>query len=150
MIFRANWAMTDNNTGNGKDPSGAPGSPEIGEKIQDLASLDQRLRAIRRDNGKESGLAARIKAPPSNVLGLAFRVSVELVSALVVGAAIGWSLDYWLETRPWLMVVFIILGGAAGILNVYRLANGFGYAGGYSSTGSDGRDATDGDFGKRQ
>jgi ATP synthase protein I len=66
-----------------------------------------------------------------NALGLAFRVGVELISAVAVGTAIGWGLDHWLETRPWFMLVFIVIGGAAGIINVYRMASGFGYAAGY-------------------
>jgi len=65
------------------------------------------------------------------VLGLAFRVSVEVVSALAVGLGIGWLLDQWLDTRPWLMLAFLLLGGCAGMLNVYRVAKGFGYAVGY-------------------
>ena len=76
----------------------------------------------------------QVEQPPNTSLGLAFRVSVELVSALAVGFGIGWLLDYWFETRPWLMLVFILLGGAAGILNVYRMARGFGYAAGYKAT----------------
>ena len=75
-----------------------------------------------------------------NALGLAFRVGVELVSAVGVGTAIGWGLDYWLETRPWLMLVFMILGGAAGIMNVYRMASGFGYAPGYVKDNNDAGD----------
>lgn len=54
--------------------------------------------------------------------GQAFRMGTELLSALFVGVAIGWLLDTWLETKPWLMILFIFLGGAAGILNVYRTA----------------------------
>ncbi|MBC8445050.1 MAG: AtpZ/AtpI family protein [Rhodospirillaceae bacterium] len=73
----------------------------------------------------------RIKAPPGNALGVAFRVSVELVSALAVGFGIGWLLDQWLDTRPWLMLVFLLLGGAAGMLNIYRMAKGMGYADSY-------------------
>ena len=68
---------------------------------------------------------------PGNILSLAFRIGVELVSAIAIGLAIGWLLDNWLYTKPWFMIVFILLGGAAGILNVFRLANGFGYVVGY-------------------
>ena len=71
------------------------------------------------------------KTEKGGALGLAFRVSVEIVSAVAIGVGAGWLLDGWLGTTPWLMVVFIVLGFAAGILNVYRLATGFGYAGGY-------------------
>ena len=71
-----------------------------------------------------------------NALGLAFRVGVELISAVAVGTAIGWGLDNWLETRPWFMLIFIVIGGAAGIINVYRMASGFGYAAGYQKDNS--------------
>jgi ATP synthase protein I len=46
---------------------------------------------------------------------------VELVSALVVALGIGLALDYWLGTRPLFLVLFVLLGGAAGVLNVWRL-----------------------------
>ena len=53
--------------------------------------------------------------------GVGARVGVELLSALVVGLGIGWGLDRWLHTSPLLLVVFVFLGGAAGIANVWRL-----------------------------
>lgn len=49
------------------------------------------------------------------------RVSVELVAALAVGVAIGWGLDRWLGTMPLFLVIFVLLGGAAGIMNVWRM-----------------------------
>ncbi len=98
---------------------------------QELENLDQRLRQARgKEPDPKTGDGAK-NLPPGNALGLALRVGVELVSALAIGLAIGWLLDAWLGTRPWLMLVFILLGGAAGILNVYRMARGFGYAVGY-------------------
>ncbi len=97
---------------------------------QKLENLDQRLRQAR-GNEPEPKTGGAKNLPPGNALGLALRVGVELVSALAIGLAIGWLLDAWLGTRPWLMLVFILLGGAAGILNVYRMARGFGYAVGY-------------------
>jgi ATP synthase protein I len=54
-------------------------------------------------------------------LGIGLRVGVELVSALVVAVAIGWGLDFWLGTRPIFLAVFVLLGGAAGVLNVWRV-----------------------------
>lgn len=54
--------------------------------------------------------------------GQAFRIGTELVSGLIVGVGIGWFLDNWLGTKPWMMVIFIFLGGGAGISNVYRAA----------------------------
>lgn len=51
-----------------------------------------------------------------------FRLSSELVAGVIVGAVIGWSLDHWLGITPWGMIVFLLLGFAAGVLNVMRSA----------------------------
>ena len=53
--------------------------------------------------------------------GVGARVGVELLSALVVGVAIGWGLDRWWHTAPLMLVLGVLLGGAAGIANVWRL-----------------------------
>ena len=47
--------------------------------------------------------------------GYAFRVGTELVSGVAVGAAIGYGLDAWLETRPWMTLLWSIFGFAAGM-----------------------------------
>jgi len=56
-------------------------------------------------------------------LALASRVGLELVAATVIGAGLGYALDRWLGTRPWLLVVGVVLGAAAGFFAVYRLVN---------------------------
>jgi ATP synthase protein I len=50
------------------------------------------------------------------------RLSSELVAGVLVGAVIGWSLDYWVGTKPWGLIVLVLLGFAAGVLNVMRSA----------------------------
>ena len=97
----------------------------------DLDGLAERIEKARESGGFSQAQKIRQDAAPKSALGLAFRVGIELVSAVAVGLGIGWLLDFWLDTKPWLMLVFIILGGCAGILNVYRMAQGFGYAVGY-------------------
>jgi ATP synthase protein I len=57
-------------------------------------------------------------------MGLGFRIATELVAGVAVGTLIGYALDGWLGTKPWLMVVFLFLGAAAGTMNVYRAAKG--------------------------
>ena len=52
------------------------------------------------------------------------RISVEMIVTVAVGAAIGYALDAWLGTAPLLMVVFLFLGAAAGVSNVYRVVKG--------------------------
>ena len=92
-----------------------------------LRELDARLAKAREGEtlgggGPGRGLGGE---PPRTALGIALRVSVELVAAVAVGVAIGWLIDTWLDTTPWALIVFVFLGGIAGMLNVYRLAKGF-------------------------
>ena len=56
-------------------------------------------------------------------LGSAFKLGTELVAAVTVGTIIGFILDSWFDTKPWLIIIFFFLGTAAGILNVIRTAN---------------------------
>jgi ATP synthase protein I len=49
-------------------------------------------------------------------------MSAEFVAGVLVGAAIGWLIDRWLKTSPWGLIVFLLLGFAAGVLNVVRAA----------------------------
>ena len=59
---------------------------------------------------------------PSSKLGIAFKMSTEMVAAVVVGTIIGFILDNWFGTKPLLIIVFFILGSVAGILNVIKAA----------------------------
>jgi len=59
------------------------------------------------------------------------RAGVELVAGVGVGALVGYGLDQWLDTTPWLLIVFFVLGAAAGMLNAYRAVAGWGMALGY-------------------
>ena len=56
-------------------------------------------------------------------MGNAFKLGTELVAAVAVGTIIGFILDTWFDTKPWLMIIFFFLGAAAGMLNVIRTAN---------------------------
>jgi ATP synthase protein I len=56
-------------------------------------------------------------------MGNAFKLGTELVAAVAVGTIIGFILDSWFDTKPWLIIIFFFLGSAAGMLNVIRTAN---------------------------
>ena len=66
---------------------------------------------------------SRLRVAAHGSVDLAAAHGEMVVSALVVGAALGFGLDRWLGTFPWLFLVFFVVGGAAGVLNVYRLFN---------------------------
>ena len=55
-------------------------------------------------------------------LGQAFKMSTELVSAVLVGTIIGFILDNWFGTKPWLILIFFFVGVVAGIMNVIKSA----------------------------
>ena len=55
-------------------------------------------------------------------MGNAFKLSTELVAAVAVGTLIGFILDGWFDTKPWLIIIFFFLGSAAGMLNVIKAA----------------------------
>ena len=87
----------------------------------DIEKLEQRITELKI---KERALSSKSEKGNSFVRAsrIGFRIGVELFSAVVVGAGIGHLLDNFFNTKPWLLVVFLFFGGAAGILNVYRLS----------------------------
>ena len=58
----------------------------------------------------------------SSSIGTAFKMSTELVSAVVVGTIIGFILDKTFGTKPWLILIFFFVGVIAGIVNVFKSA----------------------------
>ncbi len=93
---------------------------------RDSDEIRRRLDALGEKLGEAQGRQrpAHAEAPPSQgaALGQALRLGVELVAGVAVGFFIGWGLDRLLGTAPFLMVAFLGLGAAAGILNVVRTA----------------------------
>ena len=59
---------------------------------------------------------------PTSNLGTAFKLSTELVATVVVGTIIGFILDSWFGTKPWLILIFFFVGVIAGIMNVIKSA----------------------------
>jgi len=94
----------------------------------DEAALSARLQNLGKRLGdhhpgppSDSDSGSRPISDPS-AIARGFRLSTELVAGVLVGAAIGWLLDRWLGISPWGMIVFLLLGFAAGVLNVMRAA----------------------------
>lgn len=122
-----------------------PPPPEPSPEARRLEGFTERLERAQAEEASRRLWRAEPGPPPGASLGLALRIGVELVSATAVGGGIGWLLDNWLGSRPWLMVTLFLLGGAAGILNVYRVVRRLGYAAGYGKDdGADGARSRDG------
>ena len=95
------------------EPQREPGFPEDAR----LTSLDRRLRQAQE---KEAGRTRAAKPDANYRLGM--RVLGELIGAPFGGAVIGFVLDRWLGTEPWLLLVLLILGFGVGIRNVVRIS----------------------------
>ncbi|QGM47701.1 AtpZ/AtpI family protein [Methylocystis heyeri] len=87
-----------------------------------LERLDRALRARDEREAAEKDAESPRGAGFGRAISAGLNVFAEFVSAVVVGALIGWQGDAWLGTRPWLLVLFLGLGTAAGFWNIYRMA----------------------------
>lgn len=81
-----------------------------------LDSLTARLQKAKA--GQKEGSAEASQGNRAMSYGL--RMGVELVAAVLVGAGMGWLLDRWFGTSPWLLILFFLFGVAAGFRNVMR------------------------------
>jgi ATP synthase protein I len=103
---------------NAPEPNDA-GPDETGSR--NLRELGARLQDARRTQN-----AAQERKPALGIeqrqYGQAWRLAVEMVAGLAVGAGMGWLLDWFFGTAPWLMLVFFILGAGAGMKSAFRVA----------------------------
>jgi ATP synthase protein I len=113
-------------------------------KPSSLRELDVKLRQARKSAEEKAG-GSQLKGASRRGLGLAMRLGVEIVASLIIGVLIGLLLDQWLGTTPWLMLVFFVLGSAAGFMNVYRVATGIGQGVGYRPSGAVNEDSDNDD-----
>jgi ATP synthase protein I len=106
--------------GKGQRPEDGDISPEDREAIrQRSAELGRKLDALKSQRTTTDKPTGEFQQP---AFGPAFKFAGELIVGVVVGGGIGWALDKQFGTAPWLMVVLVILGFAAGLLNVVRSA----------------------------
>ncbi len=87
--------------------------------MKNLKEISARLEIAKK---KVKKTAKRNRSSNAASIGKAFRISTELVAAVVVGSTIGYLLDNWFDTKPLLTISFFMIGVAAGIINVFRVA----------------------------
>ena len=84
--------------------------------------LDALQRKIDQAKGPAHSSPAGDEGASAN-LGQALRFTVELLSGIAVGGALGYFLDRWLHTFPWIFILGFFIGAAAGFRNLLREAN---------------------------
>jgi ATP synthase protein I len=108
---------------NASDDSGRPRgdlSPEEKARLERrLSELGSKLDRVKSERAKATGADDDARG---RALGMGFGLAAQLVAGVIVGGAIGYLLDQWLGTRPWMLMLFLIIGFAAGMLNVVRAA----------------------------
>jgi ATP synthase protein I len=112
-------------THEGEDGSGGQSSSDEAALSARLGSLDHRLselRGSRRPGTDQPDAGSGDGTARASAMARGLRLSSELVAGVVVGALIGWGFDRLLSTSPFGLIVFFLLGFAAGVLNVVRSA----------------------------
>jgi ATP synthase protein I len=111
--------MMGDTKGRGESGPGMSPAPEETELSRRLKDLDRRLGESR---GGGSDDVVRSRASDSPGMAKALRLGADFVAGVVVGVALGWGIDRLFGTAPWGLIVFVLLGFAAGVLSVLRSA----------------------------
>jgi ATP synthase protein I len=126
--------MENDRRADGEKPPAAGSGPKADA---DLARrLDKLSRSLDAEQ-RERAAAAAPRRSDTRGFSLGIRLASEFVAAIVVGAAIGWGIDRLAGTTPWGMIGLLLLGFAAGVLNVMRSAEKMASAGTKPDTGPD-------------
>ena len=106
--------MTDQ-SGKSNRPVNEMSAGERAEFRRRLSELDEKLDDAQGRRSVEKDQSGRGK-----VVGYGLRMATDIIAAVLVGGGIGWFLDQWLGTSPYLLLIFIVLGLIAGIRNLIR------------------------------
>jgi ATP synthase protein I len=97
-----------------------PGSTDDADLSARLKSLDARISQASAHRAEPE--TRNRQTSDSSAMGQAFRLSAEFVAGVVAGGVIGWLVDYFAGSSPWGLIVCLILGFCAGMLNLMRAA----------------------------
>ena len=88
------------------------------QKNDTLEKLGERIRSAK---SKTEDIETIHKQPNSKLIGLGMRVALEMVASIGVCGFIGWYLDRFFDTKPWFLLVFLLLGIVAGLKSVFKI-----------------------------
>jgi len=102
-----------------KEPGQDPIGDENPRRDVRLSELDARLRAA---SGAEKARTGKVPDEPRKGYNQGSRVLSELIAGPAGGALLGWLLDRWFKTSPWLLLVMLFLGIIVAFRNIYRIS----------------------------
>ena len=91
---------------------------DFNKKLENLKKLNSKIKNQKKNKNFKD-------------LGIFLKIGVELVSAIIVGLVIGLFLDNYFQSKPIFLFIFLILGFAAGIMNVFRSVKKLGFEVGF-------------------
>ena len=89
------------------------------KKPEDIRKMDERIAEFRQANESAKD-STRVQEKSYSRSAAGFQISAELLAGVLIGAGIGYFLDILFATKPWMLALFTIFGGAAGILSIYK------------------------------
>ena len=111
-----------NDSGNGNRDKSSPDEAALSARLGSLGHRLSKIRDSRKIETDPSGTVQEEVQAKASAMAMGFRLSSELVAGVLVGAGLGWGFDRLLSTSPWGLIVFLLLGFVAGVMNVMRTA----------------------------
>jgi ATP synthase protein I len=112
-----------NDKKNGNRDKSSSDEAALSARLGDLDHRLSQIRGSRKAQAGQTGAGSGDGARNASGMARGLRLSSELVVGVLIGALMGWGLDKLLSTSPWGMIVFLLLGFAAGVRNVIRAAS---------------------------
>jgi ATP synthase protein I len=109
----------------GRDEAGKSGPETTAQpaiRDDELERRRRELEAVLAERNEQARVAKEGAKADNAGFGQALKLSSEFIAGVVVGGGLGWIIDRWLGTSPWGLIVFLLLGFGAGVLNVMRSA----------------------------
>src|ERR1700733_13354922 len=113
-----------NDGGNGNDGKSSSDEAALSARLGSLGQRLSEIRGSRKSGTDQSRDGSGDGAARASAMAIGFRPSSELVAGVVVGALLGWGFDRLRSTSPFGLIVFVVLGFVAGVLNVIRSSAG--------------------------
>src|ERR1700726_198519 len=110
------------NGGNGSRDKSSSDEAALSARLGNLDHRLSEIRGSRKIGTDQSEAGSGDGSARASAMALGFRLSSELVAGVLVGALMGWGFDRLLSTSPFGLIVFVLLGFTAGVVNVIRSA----------------------------
>lgn len=109
--------MNGDDARDGERDAGKPPESDLSARLKRLETQIERKRP-----SAAPGTSARPRDTGRTPLGQAMTLSTEFIAAIIAGGILGWLCDHFLGTKPWGMIVLVLLGFVTGVYNIMRLS----------------------------